>query len=200
MRIAQRAGYGGPLHTKTGVVDVANVLRCNRLPEAGPARSRFKLRLRTEQRVVAADAAVKTFVVQVPIFPAEGELRIRMARDIERICRKLLTPLLVTLHHCGNTDLLQSLTRVGELHDRDLAPIALRHRRCDKARLAQRPQHRTGNRRNGKSQKSPASDVNLPIAQRRFSTNLSVEHSSALSTHLHQNNVIFRHTDWETAR
>src|SRR4051794_1767843 len=97
MRIAQRAGYGGPLHTKTGVVDVANVLRCNRLPEARPTRSRFKLRVRTEQRVVAADAAVKTFVVQVPIFPAEGELRVRMTSDVERIRRKLRTPFLITL-------------------------------------------------------------------------------------------------------
>src|SRR5277367_2410950 len=83
MRIAFSTRYRSPNHAIAQVSGAANVLRRDRLPEARPAGSGIKLRLRVEQRVVAADAAVQTFVVQLPILSRIRDFGISVTRYVE---------------------------------------------------------------------------------------------------------------------
>ena len=64
--VALAAGDRRSLHPQAHVAYLDDVLLGNGLPEARPARTGFKFRLRAEDGVIAADAAIKTMVVVIP--------------------------------------------------------------------------------------------------------------------------------------
>src|SRR5450631_1183858 len=99
MRITFSARNGASQHAVACVMGSLNVLRGNRLPEAGPAGARFKFGLRTEQRVIATNASVEPFIVQVPILSAEGHFSIGVTRDVKGIFGELLLPFRIGLHY-----------------------------------------------------------------------------------------------------
>src|SRR5271170_832266 len=70
-------------HAITHVSGAANVLGGDRLPEARPACSGIELGLRAEQRAVAANAPVQTFVMQVPILSRVCDFGIGVTRYVE---------------------------------------------------------------------------------------------------------------------
>src|SRR5260370_37280721 len=99
--ITQSASNGRATHAKSVVLDVLNVLLGYRLPETRPAGTGFKLGIGTEKRVAAADAAVETFVVCVPVCAGQSHLCIFIARDVKGSGSELLFPLVVALDHLG---------------------------------------------------------------------------------------------------
>lgn len=120
VRIASGAGNRRPLHAQRAVGNLAYVLLGNRLPEARPAGSGIELRRGTEQRVIAADAAENSLVVNIQKLPTVGEFCIRVPRDFKYSRGQLFSPLVFRLHYSSNCHGLQALPRVGELHDHDL--------------------------------------------------------------------------------
>src|SRR5258708_32508236 len=115
--ITQSASHGRARHAESAVLDVLNVLLGYRLPETRPAGAGFKLGIGTEKRVAAADAAVETFVMRVPVFAGKSHLCIFMARDVKGIGRELLFPFAVTLDDLGLVDHAFAFAGVGKLHN-----------------------------------------------------------------------------------
>ena len=70
--VAQLARDGGALHAEAHVDLFIDIVLVDRLPEARPAGVRFEFRLGVEECRVAADAAIDSFVVQVPVSPVNG--------------------------------------------------------------------------------------------------------------------------------
>src|ERR1043165_2094264 len=98
MRVATSAFHRRAPHSKRGVVDLLHVLFGNWLIEAGPARTRLKLCVGVEQRRAAANAAIDTLLMVVPVFAGESPLRAFFARHVVSPRRKLLPPFVLGLH------------------------------------------------------------------------------------------------------
>src|SRR5580698_5470974 len=69
MGFAAAAANFSSRHAERKIADLMDVFLCNRLPEAGPSCAGLEFGIGTEERSVAADAAIKAFVMQVPILP-----------------------------------------------------------------------------------------------------------------------------------
>ena len=121
--IALTAGDCCALHPQAHIVYFDDILLGNGLPKAWPSRAGFKLGLRAEDGVVAADAAVKTVVVIVPGAAGVGPLRAFAPRDLKRDWRKLLLPLRIGFDDLWNRNFARRLPRVGKLDDGDSARI-----------------------------------------------------------------------------
>jgi hypothetical protein len=156
VRLALPAFHFGPHHPQRVVVILNHVLLGDRLPETRPPRPRLKLRLRTEQRIVAADTPVNPVLVVVPRPAAERSLCSRQARHFIRQRRKLLPPLSVGLRHARHSHLARRFAHRGKLDDG--------HRSAGPARLhspqrtpPKSPQHRAPARpHRGKEESSPS--------------------------------------------
>ena len=72
------------------------ILRCDRLPEAGPASPRIEFGLGRKERCVTANAAIEPGLVQIPIGAGVCHLSIGPTCDVEGVRRELLSPLRVT--------------------------------------------------------------------------------------------------------
>jgi len=70
-------------NAKRKIIFRADVFVRNRRPEARPSGSRFVLRIGTEKRIVATEAAVDAFFVVVPILACESALRSLLSSDLE---------------------------------------------------------------------------------------------------------------------
>src|ERR1035437_1015387 len=99
MRSALRALDLGAAHAVGRVVDRFHILFIDGRIEAGPAAARFELRAGAEQFRVAADAAIGSVVVQVPVFAGEGRFRSALAGDLILFRREFHLPLVVSLLH-----------------------------------------------------------------------------------------------------
>ena len=67
----------------------------DRLPEAGPASPRIEFGLGRKERCVTANAAIQSWLVQIPIGAGVCHFSIGPAGDVERVRRELLSPLCV---------------------------------------------------------------------------------------------------------
>src|ERR1700751_5207946 len=67
MSFAQPARNCRARHAERKVGAFSDIFFRDWLPKAGPPRTRLEFGIRAKERRVATDAAVKTFVVQVPI-------------------------------------------------------------------------------------------------------------------------------------
>src|ERR1700733_3080469 len=159
MGVALRAGNRCSCHEITGVRYGLNILRSDRIPEAGPPGSGVKLGLRAEQRIVTADAAVQAFFVQVPIFPAESHFGVGMAGDVESVRGELLAPLLVGLDHFAYAGHSQALAGVRKLHDIDLLRRSGGTSRLDRARPSHGPESDAGQGRGRGREKRAAAEL-----------------------------------------
>src|SRR5207237_3936211 len=72
VRVATSAFHRCAPHAKRAVADLLHVLFGNRLVETGPARARLKLCIGTEQRRAAANAAISSLLVVVPVLARES--------------------------------------------------------------------------------------------------------------------------------
>src|ERR1035438_2941348 len=117
MRVAFRAGNRRSRHEITGVRYALNILRGDRIPEAGPPGSGVKLGLGAEQRIVTADAAVEAFFVQVPVFSGERHFGVGLAGDVESVRGELPAPLVVGLDHFAHAGHSPALAGVRKLYD-----------------------------------------------------------------------------------
>src|SRR5579885_1956003 len=88
----------GADHTETCVTNFRDVLLCNGRPEARPSRAGLEFRCGIEERIVAANASVDTFLVQVPVLAGESHLGIGVARDVVSVGREQLAPFSCGLH------------------------------------------------------------------------------------------------------
>jgi hypothetical protein len=70
-------------HTERQINLGADIFWSNRGPEARPSRPRFEFRIRTENRVVTANAPVNPLFVIVPILACESALRSLLSSDFE---------------------------------------------------------------------------------------------------------------------
>ena len=100
------AGNCSSDHTKVCVADLGYVLGSDRRPETRPSRSRFELRGGIEERVIAADAAIETLAVQVPVLSRECDFGVGVARDVEDSRRELLAPFRGGFDDLGDANLL----------------------------------------------------------------------------------------------
>src|SRR4029077_2826648 len=155
--VAQRAVHGLANHTKARIAFLANVFLRDRSPETRPPGARLKLRIRTEQCIVATDAAVEAVLVKIPVLARERPLGVRVPGDIECQRRKHLLPVLLALHDLGETYFLEALAIIGELNDGHVSRGASRGRRCSTDDWgAQRPKQAACYSTGGQSQKRPA--------------------------------------------
>ena len=155
--VAQRAVHGLANHTQARIALLANVFLRDGSPETRPPGARLKLRIRTEQCIVATDAAVEAFLVKIPVLSRERPLGVRVPGDIECQRRKHLLPVLLALHDLGDTYFLEALAIIGELNDGHFPRGASRGMRCTKDdRRAQRPKQAACYSTGGQSQKHPA--------------------------------------------
>src|SRR5205807_7515955 len=98
---AGAADHLGADHAVGAIGALVHVLGVDWLVEAGPAGAGLELGLGVEERLAAADAAVRAIVVAVPVLAREGSLGARPARDLVLLVGQLLTPLLIGLVHLG---------------------------------------------------------------------------------------------------
>jgi len=115
--IALPAGDSRALHAQAHIVYLDDVLFRDRLPETWPARTGFKLRLRAENGVVAANAAIETVVVVVPGAAGIGTLRACTTGHFEGDGSELLLPVRVGANDLRNYDLTGRLARIRKLDD-----------------------------------------------------------------------------------
>ena len=101
------------------VTGFADVLGSDGRPETGPPCAGLELGGGIEERIVATDAAIDAFVVQVPVFPGKRDFGIGIAGNVEDSGGELLAPFAGGLDYFRDADWLQALTRVGEKNDRD---------------------------------------------------------------------------------
>src|ERR1700723_3727612 len=66
MCVALAAGDSRALHPQGHIPYLDDILLGDRLPEAGPAGAGLKLGFRTEEGIIAADAAIEAVIVVVP--------------------------------------------------------------------------------------------------------------------------------------
>src|SRR5205814_5391437 len=86
------------LHPQAEVGALNDVPLLDWLPETRPPGPRIELGLGTEERGVAADAAIQTLVVQVPGGAREGTFGTLMTRHFERDRRQQAAPLVLAFH------------------------------------------------------------------------------------------------------
>src|SRR5258706_9384442 len=91
---APRLGAG---HAVALVDLLLDCVGTERLEEARPARSGVELRLRREQRSLAADTHVRAVLVAVPVLAGERPLRSGPPSHLELLGGQALTPALVVL-------------------------------------------------------------------------------------------------------
>lgn len=118
--VAFGAGNCGAGYAESRVADFGYVLGSDGRPETRPSCAGFEFRGGIEKRVVAADAAVDAFVVQVPVFSSEGDFGVGVARDVEDAKAELLPPLVRSLDDLRGRDFFQALAGVGEQDDGDV--------------------------------------------------------------------------------
>src|SRR5262249_51199303 len=128
VRVAAGAGHAGAAYAEGVVVQLFDGFFCDRLPEAGPPGARLKLRFRTEQRGAAADAAVDSRLMVVPVLPRERHLRAVVPGDVVGAGRELLPPFVITFDHFGDMHYIFALAGISEFHDRDFLRLARRDR------------------------------------------------------------------------
>src|SRR5437773_7556482 len=109
MSVALGASHRCPNHAEGRVSNLANILLRNRSPEARPSCSRLKLRVRAEQSILTAHAAVQTLIVHIPVLSREGSFRVCAPCNVERICSQLLPPLGIALDDLRLSHFLQPL-------------------------------------------------------------------------------------------
>src|SRR5262249_31461335 len=97
-------------------LSVVHVLLGDRLPIARPSGARIELRVRREERSVAADAAEQSLLVEVPVGARKRPLRARFARDVIRERCQLLAPLRRGLDDLRHAHGAEALALVGKLH------------------------------------------------------------------------------------
>jgi hypothetical protein len=119
MSIALATGDSRPLHAQTSIGNLDDIFFGNGLPEARPAGARFKLGLRAEDCVIAADAAIKAMVVIVPGDAGKGAFCTLVPGHFKRDRRKFLLPFCFGFDDPRNGDLTGRLPSVRELDDRD---------------------------------------------------------------------------------
>jgi hypothetical protein len=66
MCVAELAAYGSAQHTEAGVALFHDVFFGDGRPEAWPASAGLELRVRAEQRSIAADASIEAALVLIP--------------------------------------------------------------------------------------------------------------------------------------
>src|SRR4051812_26718063 len=98
VRIAARAEHFRARHEPAAVALFRHRLLGDRLPEAGPARARFELGVRGEERLPAADARIGPRVLGRGVLAAERALGAVLAGHVVLLRRELRLPLLVGLH------------------------------------------------------------------------------------------------------
>src|SRR5262245_7897340 len=81
-------------------------------PEAGPARARIELLVRSEQIGAAGDAPIDALVLGVPVGTREGPLRALLARHAVLLRGELPAPLFVRLDDLVLHHVTPSLCRV----------------------------------------------------------------------------------------
>jgi len=148
-------------HTERQIALGADIFWSNRGPEARPPGSRFEFRIRTEKRVVTANAPVDSLFVIVPILACKSALRSLLSGDLELLGIEHLLPFFVCLHHFFDHNLSFSLAGVGEFHQGYQAGFAVapgnprpwRGSACD-ASQAQCASHRKSS-----SEESPAAQA-----------------------------------------
>src|SRR5512140_558760 len=97
MRSASGAGYFGSGIPEVAIRIFADIFFCQRLPKARPARTRLVLRLRCEQVVAAANAAVYPFGVIIPILSRERSFGAFLPRNLVRERFELILPFFLGL-------------------------------------------------------------------------------------------------------
>src|SRR5271166_3078512 len=99
VRVTFGAGNCDALHPDAVVGSLAHIFFCDGFPETGPAGSGIELGFGTEQRVVAADAAEDSSVVNIQQLPGVRQFGIRMPSDLEYSGWQLLPPLCFGFHY-----------------------------------------------------------------------------------------------------
>src|SRR5579885_2955706 len=95
MRIAPAAYDLSTPHSIRPIVFRLDGILVNRSRKARPSRTRLELRVRLEQRIAATRAAIRTFIVVVPILTGEGALSAFLPSDVVLLRRQLPFPFLV---------------------------------------------------------------------------------------------------------
>ena len=108
------AGDGGANDSEARVVRFGDVFWSNRRPEAGPSSSGIEFGRRVEQRIIAADAAINSPVVQIPVLSRKGHFSIGIAGDVVDISRQLLPPFVGRFHHLTDAHSPQPFAGIGE--------------------------------------------------------------------------------------
>ena len=123
MGIALRAGYCCSFHPQTVVGAGADILFGNWGPKTGPAGAGFEFCVGIEQCIIAADAAVDAFVVQVPVLSAVSSFCTFSSRDLKFIGGELFHPFGVCLDDLGYLGRAQFLAGVVEQDDGHRASV-----------------------------------------------------------------------------
>jgi len=144
--VAFCAGDGSADHTEARVAQLGDIFCRNGLPETGPSGAGIEFGSGIEQRVIATDAAVEAFVMQIPVLAGEGHFGVSVPRDVVSVGGELCTPLLRGLHDFGNMHFLEMLAGVGKKNNGDVFEFRGRSSLED-ARLGPLPQRETGKRR-----------------------------------------------------
>ena len=120
VRIAFGARDSGTNHPESTVANLRHIFFGDRLPEARPARAGIEFRSRIKQRIVAADAAVQSLLVQVPVLAGEGQFGVGLPRNVISIRRQLLAPLICSLDNFGSLNFVETFASIRETKYRDL--------------------------------------------------------------------------------
>src|SRR5690242_15986811 len=98
VRVTTGADDCRAVQAETVILNQLDVVLCNDLPEAGPARFRVVFRFEIEESGIAADTAIDSLLVKIPEFAAERGFRILFASDCISQRRQQSPPLLVCLY------------------------------------------------------------------------------------------------------
>lgn len=120
MAVATFTRNRSAFHEESFILRRGDVLLRDRLPETRPARAGFEFRAGIEQRRIAADAAIKTRRVIVPINTSKCDFSTRLPRDLEGFRRKLRAPLRLGFRNLRHARAAQLLARSVEILDDDL--------------------------------------------------------------------------------
>jgi len=125
MRVAENASHLVTGHAQAQIYFGGDVFLGEGRPKARPTGAGVEFGVRAEQRVRAADAAVKTWLVVIVIGAAEGPLGIGAPGDIKLVGAERPTPLGIALDHfCHGLD-AQARPVVREFGDLHRTGIAL---------------------------------------------------------------------------
>ena len=99
MRSAAGTFYFITCHPMTGIGSFRYFVRGQRCIETGPAGSRFKLRIGTEQLTSARGTEINSFFVIVPILILVWRLGFGFAENLKLTESQDLSPLVITQRH-----------------------------------------------------------------------------------------------------